>query len=107
MSVENLPPADVTAAIVYLEEADPNIPHFLLREEAGRSEDEIKAAVFEKLSRPDVLALGMLFRQWDAEKSQQSTFPHQFTGLSEGGVAMLRKAAEIQARGAALTKNVN
>jgi hypothetical protein len=107
MALERLPQSDVTAAIVYLEEADPSWPHFLLLEEDGKSEEEIKALIFERLSRPDVLALGMLFRQWDAEKQQQITFPYQFTGLSEGGVAMLRRAAELQEKGSRLTKDVN
>jgi hypothetical protein len=107
MALEKLSPRDVTAAIVYLEEADPSVPHFLLLEEAGKSEDQIKASIFETLSRPDVLALGMLFRQFDADKKQQITFPYQFTGLSEGGVAMLRRAAELQEKMSGLAKDVS
>jgi hypothetical protein len=107
MTVEKLKPADVTAAIVYITEEDPNTPRFLLLEQPGKSEEEIKTSVFERLGRPDALAIGMLFRQWDAEKNQQTTFPYQFTGLSVGAIAILRKAAEVQGKMSALTKDVN
>lgn len=107
MSLEKLQPSHVTAAIVYLQEGDPSTPRFLLLEEPNKTEEEVKAAIFETLGRPDVLAIGMLFRQFDAEKKEQSTFPYQFTGLSENGLAMLRKAAELQAKGTALLKEVN
>jgi len=107
MALEKLQPSDVSAVIVYLEEAHPDVPRFLLLEEAGKSEEEIKSSVFEVLSRSDVLALGMLFRQFDAEKKQQSTFPFQFTGLTEGGIALLRRAAEMQGKMSSLTKDVN
>jgi hypothetical protein len=107
MSIEKLDPKHVTAAIVFIEEADPDQPRVLLLEEEGKSEEECKQAVFEQLGRHDVQALGMLFRQFDAEKKQQSTFPHLFVGLNARGMAVLKKAALMQEKGAALLKSVN
>jgi len=100
MSLEKLSPKHVDAAIVFIEESNPDQPHFVLLSEG---EDRVR----EELSSPDVIALGMLFRQFDAEKKQQSTFPYLFVGLNERGMAVLKKAAEIQCKYAALTKDVN
>jgi len=107
MALERLEPEHVTAAIVYLEEANPTDPLFLLLEETGKSEDEIKAEVFEALSRADVLALGMIFRQYDPEKGKQFTFPYQFTGLSPQAIQIMREAVRIQETKTHLTKVVN
>jgi hypothetical protein len=107
MTIEKLEPTHVTAAIVFIELADPGQPRVLLLEEEGKSEEECKQALFDQLGRHDVIALGMIFRQFDAKEKKQATFPYQFTGLSQRGISVLRKAAEIQERYTALIKNMN
>ena len=107
MTLAKLDPSHVTAVIVYIEEADQDKPNFLMLEEPGRSIEDCQKAVFEQLSRPDVIALGMLFRQWDEQKKQQITFPYQFMGLNDRGIAVLRRAAELQDKYGALTRDAN
>jgi hypothetical protein len=107
MSAAKLDPSHVTAAIVYIESANPDKPHFLLLEEQGKTPEQSRAEAFEQLGRDDVIALGMLFRQFDAQSKQQATFPYQFTGLNERGIAVLRSGAAIQDRFTALTKTPN
>jgi hypothetical protein len=107
MALEKLEQKDVTAAIVFIEQADPDQPHMLLMEENGKTDEECKQEVFAQLGRPDVIALGMIFRQFDAKEKKQTTFPYQFTGLNERGIAVLKKAVEMQERYTALTKNLN
>jgi len=100
MSIEKLSPEHVDAAIVYIEETNPEQPISLLMREG-------EARVKEVLSRPDVIALGMLFTQFDEKKKQQAIFPYLFVGLNERGVAVLRKAAELQNKGIGITKIAN
>lgn len=107
MSIEKLEPTDVTAAIVYIDEANPDQHHVLLMEVEGKTDEECKQAVFETLGRPDVIALGMIFRQFDAKEKKQTTFPHLLAGLNERGVAVLKKAVEAQERLTSWAKNVN
>lgn len=98
MTAATLQPEHVIGAIVYVTLAEPNEPRFLLLEDEGRTAESLQEEAFEQLSRGDALALGMIFRQFDAEAKQQSTFPHQFFGLSPHGVTVLRNAAEKQVR---------
>lgn len=100
MSLEKLNPKHVEAAIVFIEESNPDQPRFVLLSEG---EDRVK----EELSRPDVIALGMLFQQFDTEKKQRAIFPYLFVGLNERGMAVLKKAAAIQYNYGTLTKDVN
>ncbi|WP_334266861.1 hypothetical protein [Edaphobacter sp. HDX4] len=104
MATANLSPTDVTAAIVYVESADPEVPHFILLDEEGKSLEDIRAVAFEILGRDDVVAIGMVFKQYDAQASKQAIFPYQFTGLSPNGIAVLRKAATIQDEATAILK---
>jgi hypothetical protein len=107
MSLAKLRPEHVTAAIVYIESADADQPRVLLLEQEGKTEEECKKAVFEQLGHDDVIALGMIFRQFDERDKKQATFPYQFTGLNARGIAVLRKAAELQVRAGELMKNGN
>ena len=100
MSLEKLSPKNVDAAIVFIEESNPDQPRFLLMSEG-------EARIKEQLSRLDVIALGMLMQQFDAEKKQRAIFPYLFVGLNEHGMAVLKKAAEIQFQAGALTKDAN
>ena len=94
MSLEKLDPKAVAAVIVFIEEANPDQPRWLSVEVEGESGDEAKRKVLEQLGRPDVIALGMIFRQFDAIEKKQTTFPYQFVGLNQRGIDVLKKAAE-------------
>ncbi|MGB6774900.1 MAG: hypothetical protein WBE45_11015 [Terriglobales bacterium] len=96
MSLEKLEPTDVGAVIVFVDEATPDQPHFLRVEVEGEAADECKRKVLEQLWGKGMYAVGMLFRQFDAKEKRQTTFPYQFTGLSESAIAVLKKAAEMQ-----------
>jgi hypothetical protein len=99
MTAAKLNPDDVTAAIVFIERDNPDQPNVLLMDD--------QQAAFEQLGRDDVIALGMIFRQFDEQTKQQSTFPYQFMGLNERGMDVLKKAATQQVVAAELTKEVN
>jgi len=107
MALEKLQEKHVTAAIVYIEMADPDKPHILLLEEEGKTPEECQKAAFEQLGRDEVIALGMIFRQFDERDKKQVTFHYQFTGLNPRGLAVLRRAAELQEKIGVLTKDVN
>lgn len=98
--VTQQPRGDVNAAIVFIEESDPDKPRFLLM-------DEGETHIRDRLSKPDVIALGLIFRQFDAKEKKQITFPYQLTGLNERGIAVLRRAVELQDKMSKLTKDVN
>jgi hypothetical protein len=98
MKAAKLNPNHVDAVIVFIEAANPDTPRFLELEQKQ---------VLKQLGRADVIALGMLFKQFDAIKKQQAIFPHLFMGLNERGMAVLKKAAEIQNTGTRLTKTQN
>jgi hypothetical protein len=107
MTAAKLNPNHVTAAIVAIETADPDRPHPLLLEEEGKTPVQCRETAFETLGRDDVIALGMIFRQFDEQSKQQATFPYQFMGLNERGMTVLRKAALDQEIGTALVKTLN
>jgi hypothetical protein len=107
MSVAGLNPADVAAAIIYVKARDPEEPLFLKVDGGDKEAEEWQAAALEALGGDDVFALGMIFGQYDRASGQQTIFPFQFTGLSEAGVAVLRKAATEWHAAIALCKTVN
>jgi hypothetical protein len=107
MSAANLKPEHATAAIVAIESASPDEPRLLLLESSDKSSDELRTEAFEHLGRGDVITLGMIFRQFDEQSGQQATFPYQFVGLNERGLAVLRDAATRQVDFGELTKHVN
>jgi|SRR5579884_3941491 len=103
-----LNPKHAQALIVFIDTANPDYPQFLLLEdEVGKPSESCHAKVLETLSRGDVIALGLLFCQFDEKKKQQAIFPRLLMGLNERGMAVLKKAAETQNRGMTLFKNVN
>jgi hypothetical protein len=102
LSIEKLEPMHVSAAIVFIQESAPDQPHLLLLEIDG-SVEECKSKVLEQLGRPDAIAIGMIFRQFDADakEKKQTTFPYQFVGLNERGIDVLKKAVrQTEQRGA-------
>lgn len=104
MRAAKLDAKHVTAAIVYIESTDPTAPHVIPLGEEGKSLDDIRPVAFETLGRDDVLAIGMVFAQYDEQAKKQAIFPYQFTGLSPDGIAVLRKAATDQDEAMALLK---
>ena len=92
MKDAGLSPADIDAQIIGVRDPNPNEPVFV----PLKDKDE----VVKILSEPDIIAIGMIFRQHDAEandgKGQDITFPVQFTGLSKAGLDVLKGAANRQ-----------
>jgi len=76
----------VKGEIVAIRDNDPDEPVFV---SVAKQE-----AAIETLSAPNIIALGCVFRQFDEQMKQGATFFVQFTGLSERGLAVLKKAAE-------------
>lgn len=107
MSAANLNPNHVSAVIVFIELTDPETPRLLLLEKEGKTPEQCREAAFETLGRDDVIALGMVFKQFDEQSRQQTTFPYQFMGLTERGVYVLRTAATSLVAVGELTKVVN
>jgi hypothetical protein len=98
MTAAALNPDDVEGLIVYIRASAPDDPLMTLLSEGHE-------VAIHRLSAPDVLVLGMIFRQLDG--GQAVDFPMQFTGLSERGLAVLKKAAELQHRLVKLTAPQN
>jgi hypothetical protein len=98
MAAEGLKPKHVEAHIVYVKASNEDNP-LSLQVDGGpsKSDEQWKHEALEALKDDDVLALGMVFIQYDAAAKggagQLVYFPHQFMGLSERGIAVLRKAA--------------
>src|SRR5262249_41530401 len=88
---------DTDAAIVYISNADPDKPLFSTMGEGEQ-------VALKRLSAPNVIAMGMVFRQFDAVAGKQIDFPMQFAGLSERGVAVLRRAVLEQQRMSRITR---
>jgi hypothetical protein len=107
MAAAELNPNDAGAVIVYVETSNPDLPHFLELECPGKTPEESKLAAFEVLGRDDVIALGMLFGQFDEQAKKQAIFPYQFVGLNERGLSVLRSAGLLQHAAIALTKTKN
>src|ERR1700690_3400108 len=66
MTAVGLEPNHVEAGIVFIELTNPDLPQFLPMEGNDKDDEEWKRAAFEQLGRDDVIALGMVFRQFDA-----------------------------------------
>ncbi|HEY2363486.1 MAG TPA: hypothetical protein VGK36_20360 [Candidatus Angelobacter sp.] len=96
MSAASLNPRHAAAVIVFIEKADSEKPCFTFLEEKGKTSEEMQKAVFETLSRADVIALGMIFVQLDEQTQQKAIFPYLFFGLNERGMAVLKRAAELE-----------
>jgi hypothetical protein len=91
MTDAGLSPADFDAQIIGVPDPNPDEPVFI-----SLDKDE----AFRVLGGPDIIPIGMIFRQHDAEanggQGQDITFPVQFTGLSKAGLEVLKKAVNIQ-----------
>ena len=106
MATAKLDPDHVEAAIVFIEMADQDAPKLLaLEQETGEPSEKCRQATFKQLSRSDVIALGMIFRQFDKKRKSATVFPYQFMGLNDRGLAVMRRAAtETHEKSARLTK---
>jgi hypothetical protein len=80
--------SDVDGQLIAVREADPDTPVFI--------EITDRAEALRILSAPDIIPIGCIFRQHDAVAKQNVDFFVQFTGLSEQGMNVLTKAAEMQ-----------
>jgi hypothetical protein len=107
MQRAKLNPDDVDGAVVYVEKSDPDKPHVLLIAEKEKTPEQSKEDAVQKLMHADVIALGMIFAQHDAELKKQAYFPLLFVGLNKRGMDVLKKVAEEQFAAHALLKNVN
>lgn len=107
MTAAKLKPCHVAAAIVYVEQTDPEQPRLLALEEEGKSLEEMQSAAFEVLGRPDVITLGMIFGQIDEQTKQKAIFPYLFFGLNQRGMAVLKRAAAVEFELGELLKNAN
>lgn len=108
MSKEDLKPYHAQAVIVFIDSAHPDNPQFLhVEDEVGKPSESCHKKVLETLSRTDVIALGLLFYQFDEEKEQRSIFPRLLMGLNERGMEVLKKAAIVQNGAMTLFKTVN
>ena len=88
MQAKKLRPEDVDGQIIGVREADPGEPVFISLAD--------REAALRTLSAPDIIAIGCIFRQHDSKSKENIDFFVQFTGLSEQGLGVLRKAAEMQ-----------
>jgi hypothetical protein len=104
MAAAKLNPNDAGAVVVYVETSNPELPHFLGLEHTDKSPEESRRTAFEVLGRDDVIALGMLFLQFDEQAKKQTIFPYQFVGLNDRGLSVLRSAGLLQHEGIAFTK---
>lgn len=107
MSAANLDPAHVTASIVFIESAAPDSPQMIAMEKPGRSLEECRAFVYETIGRDDVIALGMIFEQYDEQAKEMAAFPYQFMGLNERGISVMRSATEMRQRATVKTSTAH
>lgn len=104
MTDAKLNPAHVGAEIVYVTQESPDDPERLLMCGEGRTDEEWRDEALKELAKDDVIVLGMLFVQYDAQSGTQAIFPHLFVPLNARGMAVLRKEAETQHNAQALLK---
>jgi hypothetical protein len=108
MTKAELKPYHAEAVIVFIDSANPDQPQFLHLEDAvGKLSESCHTKVLETLSRRDVIAVGMLFQQFDETKNQRAIFPKLLMPLNGRGMEVLKKAAAIQNEGMTLFKSVN
>jgi hypothetical protein len=107
MSAANLNPKHAVAAIVYVAEAAPDKPELLFLESEQRTPEQCQMDAYATLDRDGVIAIGMVFDQYDEQSGQLVTFPYQFTGLNDRAIVVLRKAAEVPQRFTSAAKTVN
>jgi hypothetical protein len=93
--------------IVYVRREDPSMPQVFLLELPGMSQEERQRAALETFASIDVIALGMLFKQYDAEAGREAIFPYLFFGLNQRGMDILKQAAALQAAGTAILQTPN
>ena len=93
MSAAKLNPAHAEAAVVFVEQSDPDQPQFLFLELPGRTPEEVRNAALEFLTREDVIELGMLFSQFDEQTKQRATFSYMFYGVNQRAMDILKRAA--------------
>lgn len=86
--------SDVDGQIVAIHGADEHTPRFI-----GLTDEK---EALKLLSRMDVIALGMVFRQHDSELKKDITFSWNLAGLTENGMAVMKRAVEAK-----LTKSWN
>lgn len=102
-----LNPRHVEGAIIFVEQSAPEEPRFLALEERGKTPGQMEVAAFEVLSRPDVLALGMICAQHDDGAKQRAIFPYLFFSLNKRGMDVLKKAAAMQYAVVEMLKDAN
>lgn len=109
MSTVGLKPEHVAAAVIYVERANPELPHFMPLEQPGKTPEEMRQEAFDFLVRrgEDVIVLGMLFTQFDEQAKQKAIFPRLFFGLNQRGMNVLKRAAQLEYEAGELLKNVN
>lgn len=84
MQKAKLKPEHAQGVIVGIRLSDPDKPVLIKIDH-----DEAIA----KLSKPDIIALGCVFHQFDEREHKAVTFFKQFTGLNERGLNVLKLAA--------------
>ena len=80
MVAAGLDPSDAVGTIIYVDGQFPTTPRRFPLELPGVSTEQAQAALFGYLGNGHLTAIGMVFRQFDQDTKQQSTFPYQFTG---------------------------
>lgn len=94
MEKAKLKPEHAQGLIVAIRTADPDKP-ILIKIDHNEA--------IAKLSKPDTIALGCVFHQFDERDGKAVTFFKQFTGLNERGLNVLKLAAakwqQTQAQG--------
>jgi hypothetical protein len=93
MVAAKLKPEHVSGAVVYVETGSPDESRVLPVQQRDKTLEESQAAAYEILGRDDVIALGMIFTQYDEHAGKLAVFPFQFMPLNERGIAVLRQAA--------------
>jgi hypothetical protein len=88
METAGLKPEHVAGLIIGVRSANPDEPVFI-------PIDRDKAIA--TLSAPGILAIGCIFWQRDEAENKEADFFVQFTGLSEQGLSVLKRACTMRA----------
>ncbi len=89
MTAANLDLADAVAFIIYVGPPDLYDPQHLAVD--GAEGKDYQRVAFESLSRPDTLALGLVFIQTDRQAGQRAYFPYYLMGLSLPAQEILKR----------------